>query len=160
MNKKSQYLYLLGVLVVALVAGLIIYMVASKVPKFIAVPSTNQTLQNNATTTTNAKVPSKDVAGKLSYEEAVAQYAGRRIQFADCKATPSAMTLKNGTKIMLDNRSANSSTIVINGVSHVLAAYQFKIVTLYSAKLPQTLKFDCTTNKVNSYNVAQVLLQK
>jgi heme/copper-type cytochrome/quinol oxidase subunit 2 len=92
----------------------------------------------------------------LTYQQALINYKDRRIQFnSDCQATPSNVTYKNGTSIMIDNRSAIARTLNINGAVSV-KAWGFKIVKLSSSTLPKTILVDCG----NGQNVATILLQK
>lgn len=115
----------------------------------------------------NDQVADKKVVGQtrreadnsLSYQEAKTKYEGQRFQFDNCDATPNYFTVKNGTKIMLDSRSADGNDVILDGVHHVLKAYQFEIVTLSSKNLPHTVKIDCFTPFSKSYNVASVLVQ-
>lgn len=94
-------------------------------------------------------VPTPTITSSLSYTQLVAQYGSNRIQFdSDCKATPSSVVFKNGTSILLDNRSNQARTIVVNGRSYALVAYGYQVVTLSSSTLPQTLSLSCG-DKVN-----------
>jgi hypothetical protein len=110
-----------------------------------------------------SRAPSSSVTPQVSaeinidYNEAVVQYAGHRIQFDKyCQAVPNKLTLKNGTSIMLDNRSGDARMIAINGKTYSLAGYGFKIVSLSSSTLPATLPFDCGSAR----NVGQISLQQ
>jgi len=95
------------------------------------------------------------VAAK-SYSDAVKEYEGRRIQFDDrCQVTPQNPTYKNGTVVMLDNRSASIRTVVVGGIKYDLGAYDYKIVTLSSSSLPKELVVTCGS----SGNVGKILLQ-
>jgi hypothetical protein len=92
----------------------------------------------------------------LTYQQAIVKYAGRLIQINDaCQATPPKATFKNGTSIMIDNRSKKAHTFKLDSTFSV-KAYGFKIITLSSSTLPKTLLLDCDT----SQNVATVLIQK
>lgn len=91
-----------------------------------------------------------------NYTELVKQYEGRRIQFDDrCQINPQKPTYKNGTSIMLDNRSAQARAVGIGGVKYDLGAYGYRIVTLSSSSLPKELAVTCGS----SGNVGSVLLQ-
>ncbi len=121
---------------------------------------------STATTTppvVRSKPRSKNVSRlqpKLSYDAAMDQYRDRRFQFDNCAVTPSYQTYKSGSPVMLDNRSPDGAEIRLDGVVHRLYGYEFTIVTLTSAKLPHTVKVDCTMNDTPAYNVAQILLQR
>lgn len=70
----------------------------------------------------------------LTYEQALAMYKNR-IQFDDCRGirepvnAGGSMVVKQGSKIMLDNRDPVPHTIAFKGVSVRIAAYDFAIVT-------------------------------
>ena len=96
------------------------------------------------------KVPS------ISYADALIQYKEARIQIdEDCQAFPNNVTYKNGTSIMIDNR-AGVDRIVKVGSAYSVKAYNFKIIKLERATLPETLLVDCDTYK----NVATILVQQ
>ncbi|HYU64759.1 MAG TPA: hypothetical protein VEK36_00615 [Candidatus Paceibacterota bacterium] len=96
------------------------------------------------------------VGQTISYTDAVKLYVNSRIQFdAYCQGVPSSLSLKSGSKVMLDNRSGDARTIKVDGRSYYLAGYGFQIITLSSNTLPYTVKIDCGS----AINVAQVLLQ-
>ncbi len=91
-----------------------------------------------------------------AYSSVVAQYFDRRIQFDEnCSATPSSVTYKNGTKIMLDNRSAMPLTVKIGQSTFDFPAYGYKIITLSSSKPPVTLNMNCD----GRVNIGQILIQ-
>lgn len=92
-----------------------------------------------------------------TYGDAVAQFSDRRIQFdMYCQANPVNNTYKNGSQIMLDNRSGDARIIVVNGVQYSLAGYGWKIITLNATTLPATWAVDCGSAK----NVSKILIQK
>lgn len=96
------------------------------------------------------KVPS------ISYADALIKYKEARIQIdEDCQAFPNNVTYKNGTSIMIDNRSAVNRTMKVGGI-YTVKAYGFKIIKLDRPKLPETLLVDCDTYK----NVATILVQQ
>lgn len=94
---------------------------------------------------------------RLTYQQAIATYEDKRIQFnADCKATPSNMTYKDGTYLMLDNRSAGSLTIKIGTSSYPIGGYAFKIVKLANVNRSISILVDCNERQ----NVATILVQE
>ena len=96
-------------------------------------------------------------AATLSYQQALAKYGGNRIQFTDtCQASPAALSVKNGTGIMLDNRSKTARTVSVGTVKYYMAGYGFRIIAPTSSTLPKDLLIDCGT----SQNVAKISLQK
>ena len=100
-----------------------------------------------------AKAPSVDQP-KMSYDAALAAFGDNRIQFDDhCTATPISSTYKQGTKLMIDNRSGIEKVFHINGASYPIKAYDYVVMTLTS---PDTVMVNCGDMK----NVATVLVQK
>ena len=92
----------------------------------------------------------------MSYTELVAQYGTNRIQFdANCQALPSSVVFKNGTKIMLDNRSNQARTISVNSTKYNLIPYGYQLVILSNSSLPQTISLSCD----NQVNVGTIQLQ-
>src|SRR3989344_8951008 len=58
----------------------------------------------------------------LSYQEAIAKYGDARLQLdRACQASPSRMTFKNNTNIMIDNRASVSRTVKVGSVFTVKA---------------------------------------
>lgn len=95
------------------------------------------------------------VAGK-SYTELVKEYDGRRIQFDPrCQAVPNSVTYKNGTKVMLDNRSNNPVTVKVGDTSYTLIGYGYQVIHLSSLSLPKEISVSCGA----SGNVGKILLQ-
>ena len=102
--------------------------------------------------------PATSSASVKTYNELIKEYdvGGRRVQFDQrCQMSPSAVTYKNGTKIMLDNRSAEAKKITIGGSSYSLGAYGYQLVTLSSTKMPQEFIINCGS----AVNVGKILLQ-
>lgn len=95
-------------------------------------------------------------APTLTYEDALRQYSGTRIQFDNsCQAIPSSFTVTNGTKVMFDNRSSQPKNITVDGKSYSFKAFGFRIINLSSPTLPKTISINCD----NRPNVGQILLQ-
>ncbi len=91
-----------------------------------------------------------------NYTALVKEYEDRRIQFDErCQITPQSPTYKNGTSVMLDNRSASAKSVMVGGTKYDLVAYGYRIVTLSSSSLPKSLAISCGS----SGNVGSVLLQ-
>lgn len=84
-------------------------------------------------TTPVASVPT--VSDTRTYTEMIVAYKDRTIQFnAQCQVPPLTQRgFKVGTDVMLDNRSAETKTIIIGGVTHTLNGYGWKVVSLNSA---------------------------
>lgn len=121
--------------------------------------TTTATVAKTTATVKKAVVPVASQPVTMSYTNALELYKdNKRIQVsgdAFCQVTPNNVMYKNGTSIMIDNRSAKARTIKLLG-THTIAGYGFKIVKLTSGTLPATLLMDCDTQQ----NVAKVLLQK
>lgn len=146
------------------VAGAVVtvYFLINKGPSYVVTneESTNPSPSSNISLT--AKTPAKKSAvatvlpGTTAYSDLVKQYEGKRIQFDDrCQAIPLMPTYKNGTSIMLDNRSSSPRVIKIGSVSYSLVGYGYRVVTLNSPSLPQELSVSCGS----SNNVSKILLQ-
>ena len=104
---------------------------------------------------TGSSSPSASSAPK-KYTDLVKEYGDRRIQFdKNCQAVPSFVTFKNGTSVMLDNRSGDARVVTLGGVKYSLAGYGYQIVYLSSPTIPKQLMFDCGA----AVNVGTVLLQ-
>lgn len=115
------------------------------------------------TTTTVAKkavVPIASQPVTMSYQKALETYKDNlRLQLSGadfCQVSPNNVMYKNGTSIMIDNRSANTRNIKIGSTSYSIEGYGFKIVKLSSTTLPATLLMDCGTQQ----NIAKILLQR
>ena len=101
-------------------------------------------------------VKQNPVVSAKNYSDLVKEYEGRRIQFdKNCQMTPSYVTYKNGTSIMLDNRSTDTKDITIGSNKYSLIGYGYRIVTLSSAKIPSEVSFNCGS----AVNVGKALLQ-
>ena len=93
----------------------------------------------------------------LPYHEALGLYSGKRIELNHaCTSIPNTMTLKNNTKVMIDNKSETMKAIKIGKIVTTVKGRGFKIMNLSSSKLPTKLLIDCDTSK----GVATILLEK
>lgn len=105
----------------------------------------------------NAGVSSGAIS--LSYKDALVAYKDRRIQLNNqnglCQAVPNNVTYKNGTNIMIDNRSPQARTVKL-GTTFTIKGYSYKIVNVSSAILPATWLLDCGGQQ----NVATILIQR
>lgn len=107
--------------------------------------------------------PGKNIGSEgasLTYQEATETFEGKRIQFANCYAYPTFITLKNRTQVMLDNRSSERSKISVGGTDYNLGGHEFMVVTVSSPYLPNTVAVSCESEGVPLYNSAQILLQQ
>lgn len=93
---------------------------------------------------------------RLTYDQALATYGSSgnnyRFQFtANCQSVPSSLTLKKGSKFMLDNRDAEAHTFKIGTQTIRLNKYAFAVVT---ARQTGDLNIIC-----DSVNRAKLLVQ-
>ena len=111
-----------------------------------------------------AKAPAKPKSGAVApvstpskpYSDLVKEYEGRRIQFDErCQPVPNSSTYKNGTSVMLDNRSSKPVTVKLGDKSYSLIGYGYQVVNLSSPSLPKEMTVSCGT----AGNVGKVLLQ-
>ncbi len=161
MTQKHKNIRIIGAVIlgVLLVWG-IIALVRKQEPEALPVVPEITLEEKPVTPTTKrpAVVPAQPATVVLSYDEALAQYADKRIQFDRvCQATPNTPTYKTGTRIMLDNRSAESRTIRIGTLRTVtIPAWGFTTLELSSKNLPEMLDVDCGTGE----NVATIIVQQ
>ena len=110
--------------------------------------SVNTTSTTNATGTQSAaksavnttpktaviKKPVVTKSAPQSYVDAAAKYkkSGYYIQFYPCQATPGSLIVKQGSKIMLDNRDSKAHSIGIKNDKYLIASYNYAIATLNS----------------------------
>ena len=163
LTDQQKVYFAIGVAVAAL-ASLIINLASQ--PK-IQAPAEDLLLTADQPTSTEAasqpavkrtaKTPSALEQG-VAYEQALELYAGYRLQFnAACQASPSRLTIKNGSQLMFDNRADQTRTIVIDGQSYSFKPWEFKVLAISTKKtLPYTVTIDCGAAR----NVAQLLLQE
>lgn len=163
MSKKSKILWLVVIVVVALVA--VVLWARSRTNNADRAGNTadgSDQLESAEDTSEGSVNKKPAVAGSsgtsapaLTYTQALAKYAGRVVQFDEqCQATPSSITLKNNTDIMLDNRSSQSRVLTVGG-SYTVKGYSYKIIKLSSGVLPRTILADCQGQQ----NVATIYLQ-
>ena len=125
-----------------------------KNPPENAAVNNSPTSGENGTVAGGGNTPSSGAV--ISYQNALAQFKDARIQLDNnCQATPNRMTFKNGSNIMIDNRSDKARTVKV-GSTFTIDPWGFKIVRLVSSTLPATWYVDCG----NSQNVATILIQK
>ena len=100
------------------------------------VSTTNQTNTTSVRTVPVSKpVVPKPVISKAapqSYTDAAEKYknSGYYIQFYPCQATPGSLIVKQGSKIMLDNRDSKAHSIGIKNDKYLIASYSYAIATL------------------------------
>lgn len=154
----------------AIVVGVIVILLAvffiARNRKVIAPAETNDDSSVTASGNTPAEVEDvstgsvhSTVATRVAYENALTLYKGSILQFDSmCAANPSNATWKNGTLIMLDNRSAVARTIHMGSMGNFpVSAWGFKIIKLSLTGIPtNAIAVDCDAHQ----NVALVTVQK
>lgn len=81
---------------------------------------------------TSVKKPSiASISATLKYVDALALYrtSGFYFQFSKCHGTPGVLTVKSGTKLMLDNRDNTVRNIKIGSSAFSLGRYGFQIIS-------------------------------
>jgi hypothetical protein len=164
MNNNKTWAWILGAVILV-----VIIVVAVRMNKNDATD-----LPTDTDTSTNGDAPveptedvttgsvNTPVAGSasaaLTYQKATELYGDRRIQFTpSCQADPNNQTWKNGTLVMLDNRSASTRSLHLGTMGDItIKPWGFKIVKFSSAMLPSIIQIDCDGKQ----NVAQINIQK
>ncbi len=158
-KNKSTVIAIVAALV--LVLAIVIWSANKKDEPKISEPSSEEqaeveSVEDTTEGSVNAPAAATAPAKLLSYKEALVLYKDRRIQLDTvCQAHPNAATFKNGSSIMVDNRSAVTRTVKL-GSTFTIKGYGFKIVKLSSSTVPATWLIDCDS----SQNVATILIQK
>lgn len=157
--KKLMGKYL-WVLVGLVIAGGIYFMGGKWADQYIGLETTSSSPSsaNGTVVKPGAKktIPTPIPTSTKSYTELVKEYEGKRIQFDErCQVVPKDATFKNGTSVLIDNRSASAKTVTVGSAKYDLVAYGYRIVTLSSPSLPSKLALSCGT----SGNVGSILLQ-
>lgn len=160
--RDKRVWYGIGALAVLLIFGGIVWLVTKPAAEMPAGQNASSTGQEQAATTTVATTtPSPSsvkttVSKSLTYEQALAQYADRRIQIQPgCQLSPANTVFKNGTYVMFDNRTPSAQTIALDGVRYTIGAYGFRIIRLYAVRLPHAITIDCGSGRNNG----QITLQ-
>src|SRR3989344_1571930 len=154
MNKNKWLLLIVVVLVVAL--G---YWLMGREGGFPMGNSVYPTLSPSSSPA--AKAPSKpgakaSPAPARPYGDLVKEYESRRIQFdSRCQVVPNSPTYKNGSSVMLDNRSSGPVTVKVGNTSYSLMGYGYQVINLSSTSLPKELVVSCGS----AGDVGKILLQ-
>ena len=164
-HKKAVYVVVAAAAILVMLAGVCWYTKNGSgymTAYYPEAQNTAGTLTDTKTTTTKTTASAPVPAATLSYNDALKKYEGRRIQFGtdvygSCLVSPYQNAFKKGMAIMLDNRTAASLKISLDGQAHTLKAYGYKIVTLTATKaLPYTISIDCGSGQNNG----SILLQQ
>ena len=158
-NKKSFTLYYVVGVIVLVVVILFFSLKNTNVMNNPAYTNTtdNTTLEPQSTLDTSGTTTGA-AGATISYTDALAKYADRRIQFNKiCQATPNKVTYKDNTGVMLDNRSALARTIKVGTEVYSVKGYGFRIAVLPNVLLKsKSITVDCD----KSNNVATILVQE
>lgn len=92
-------------------------------------PSVNQSQTGAATT--NGSVSVKPTTYKLTYAQALKIYrtSGYYLQIDSCRGRPGVMTIKKGSKFMIDNRDPLAVKIGLGGKNYLIPKYGFTIIS-------------------------------
>lgn len=99
----------------------------------------------------NVQAPSK-----ISYQEALVLYKDSRLQLSSdnsCSPTPKRMSVLNGSKMMIDNRSSQARNVTV-GSNYQIPAYDFIVVTIKTNNVPSEIMVDCGAQQ----NVATIVV--
>ena len=121
---------------------------------------TNDALGGNQNTNTKKIVQPNPKVADLTYQETVDKYGDFRVQIDNCSVPkPTMITVKNGTSIMFDNRSADDIELTVNKKIYQVFGYDYKIILLSNKTLPYSVQVDCRSGDDIGKNIAQILLQ-
>lgn len=153
MNTNTK---VIGTILVVALLVLATYFIIKDKDTAPVVTDTTPVATTTTSTTTEVTPPATTPAQALAYADALKKYVDRRIQITStCQVVPNNVTYKNGTTIMIDNRSNKAKSIKIGSV-YTVGAYDFRIITLSSAQLPATFYVDCDKQQ----NSGTIILQK
>lgn len=160
-NKNTQMIWAIVIIVALIIIGALV--MRSNRMDTVNPDNTNivadaevEGVEDTTDPVTGAPVTTGSGAVTLSYQKALVTYKDRRIQLDKaCQATPNNVTYKNGTSIMIDNRSPEARTFKL-GSTYTIKGYGFRIITLNSSTVPATWLLDCGAGQ----NAATILIQK
>lgn len=157
MNQRRKKFYMTSgiIILVLLVVALWARQLAQAPEGFYGSPTPSASATASRTPSVR-KATATPSASLQSYESALKQYGNHRIQFdMYCQASPSRLSVSNGTSVMLDNRSGDARVISVGGVGYSLDGYGWKVVTVSSKTLPATIGLDCGSGR----NVGTIVVQ-
>ena len=155
MVNSTKYIYIAGVVVLLSIGA---YFFVNRTP--IDPSDLGHEPEATSTVSSPTSTPTSTILGTVkknpdghrgfTYSAAVNAFAGRRIQFdANCAMNPPALSLRNGTNVMFDNRSDVGRYFALDGIRSYLPARDFQILTLSSKRLPHTISVDCGSGRNN-----------
>jgi len=150
MTKKT--FWLIVVVIILIILGWMIFNKNESIPG-----SSENTISPTPTASVAVKKPATvkpktNADDSLTYADALKAYGDKRVQFDGiCQATPYQFTIRNGAKIMLDNRASNGKIIKMENQTYNLTGYGFKVVTISSSKpMPYDITVSCSTTDTKS----------
>lgn len=158
---KSNMIWVLVLIVAIVIIVALMFRAKNNKTEQVDTNNSNNVAQVDVEGTEDVSIVTTPVAvsvpaASLSYQKALVTYKDYRMQITEnCQITPNNVTYKNGTSIMIDNRSSTTKNIKIDGAVSI-KGYGFKIIKLSSSTLPKTILVDCGA----SQNVATILIQK
>lgn len=115
----------------------------------------------NTNTSINKIVQTNTKTADVTYQQTVDKYGDFRIQIDNCSVPkPTMITVKNGTSIMFDNRSADGIELTVDKKVYQIYGYDYKIIALSNKALPYIVQVDCRSGDDIGKNIAQILLQQ
>ena len=160
MSKKSAIITLIAVVVIVL-AGWWIIASRNNSTTTTTTPTAGQMAAQTPTASSTTPVASTTVpstgtgapgsANNIAYNKALEIYGkGYRFQFSQCHGTPRYISVRQGVKLMLDNRDNKAHTIVVKSQTFHLPSYGFAIIT---AKDAGTYNITCDGGGAGQLNV-------
>ena len=161
MNNNPKVIWILvGLIIVVVIIGLVLKGKGQQPTDTSGTQGDQSSVTQEPQSTEDQSAGSVNASNtaSLTYENAVAKYMDRRIQFGpDCIARPNIVTYKDNTGIMLDNRSNQSRTFTFGTTPYTIKAWGFKIVTLPDTyKTAKTIYVDCG----KQLNAATIIIQE
>lgn len=98
---------------------------ANDIPVEVAIEETEEIEEEKVEPAPTYRAPANT---GITYEEMIAQYAGKRFQFIGCRGTPGTMTMTTGNYFAIDNRDERGHTIAIGGHNYWLGPHGWKVV--------------------------------
>lgn len=152
MSKKT-IVWIIIIVVVVLGAWLLSKKLTGKsLGEFIGLSPTPSSSPTPTPKALRKATPTPVVTPSITYEQALIQYADRKIQFNEkCQGIPGQMSLKAGQKLLIDNRSNDQKTLTFDNQTYTLPAYNWRIITVLAAKaLPYNLGVTCNSSNGTS----------
>ena len=147
-----------GIVVILLVIAFVFSFKHKSVEAPLPMPSVSMDVpETPAKPIVHKKKVAVDMTEGLSYTEAFMKYGkGNFLQFDDnCQSHPVSLSVVNGSKLMLDNRSAKSEVITVGDNSYAMGPFSFKIIIASASSIPTTYTIDCK----DAQNVSTLIVE-